>query len=174
MHIKALARILKRLDWAAANLQKAIIIAVSVMVTCSMFIEVVARYFFSTCIFGLEELTGLTAVWLYLIGASYGSYDRSQIKAEFIHLFIKNERRLCMLRVLAVAVAVVVSCYLINWSIGYIYWSVTKHEITPTLQIPTVIFQIPILIGAILMAVYFFVEMLELARQAYRHRPASE
>ena len=166
--LKILVKILKGVDRGIAGLQKAILIIVSIFVICDLFIVVVARYIFNTSIVGLEELTGHSAVWLYMIGASYGSYERSHIKAEFIHLIVKNDRAVMILRSVAMAVAVVVACYLVKWSAGYVYWSVTKHEITPTLQIPTVIFQMPILVSSILMAVYFFVEMLELARLAFR------
>lgn len=173
--LNVLSVILKGLDTKVASLQRAIIVTASTIVICNMIIEVVARFAFNTSIIGLEELTGHLGVWVYMIGAAYGSYDRSQIKAEFVHLLVKNERAVLALRGVALAVATVVASFLIHWSIDYVSWSIAKHEITPTLQIPTVIFQIPILIGAILMAIYFFVEMVELARAAYRHgRPNTE
>jgi TRAP-type C4-dicarboxylate transport system permease small subunit len=166
--------IITGIDKVLANSMRAILIAVSIMVTCTMFAQVVSRYVFQSPIWGLDEITGHTAVWLYLIGSAYGSYEGSHIKAEFIHMFIKNERTLFLMKALAAALATVVACYMIVWSTGYVHWSVTKHELTPTLRIPTVIFQIPILISALLMALYFFVEMVGLARQAYRRQPVTE
>jgi TRAP-type C4-dicarboxylate transport system permease small subunit len=46
--------------------------------------------------------------------------------------------------------------------------------VTPTLQTPTVVFQIAILIGAILMVYYFIREALELLRQAVGAGQASQ
>lgn len=169
-----LQKTFKGVDWVLSNAMKTIIILVTTMATCTMFLQVIARYVFEISISGLDELTGHTAVWLYLMGAAYGTYDRSHIKADMMHLLIKNQRILNLIRTLSTAVAVVVSCYMTVWSYGYIKWSILKHEVTPTLQIPTVFFQISILIGAVLMVVYFFTEFLDLARQTYRPRPAAK
>lgn len=137
---------------------KTIIIIVTVLATSTMLLQVVARYVFEVSISGLDELTGHTAVWLYLMGAAYGTYDRSQIKAEMVHLFIKNEFVLTIIKSVTSLISTIVAGYMTVWSYGYIKWSIMKHEITPTLQIPTVIFQISILIGAVLMVIYFIVE----------------
>lgn len=165
-------KILKKIDWLLANSMRTIIILVTVMATCTMFLQVVARYVFEISISGLDELTGHTAVWLYLMGAAYGTFDRSHIKAEMMHLVIKNPRVLSGIRALSTAVAVVVACYMMVWSFGYIKWSIMKHEITPTLQIPTVIFQMSILLGAIFMVIYFIVEFIDLVRQSFGMQPA--
>jgi TRAP-type C4-dicarboxylate transport system permease small subunit len=149
-----------------------IIIAVTVIASCSMLLQVIARYVFEISISGLDELTGHMAVWMYLMGAAYGSFERSQIKAEMIHLFIKNDRALNSIRAFATAIAAVVAGYMTVWSYGYVKWSIVKHEVTPTLQIPTVVFQIAILIGALLMVAYFLREAIDLTLRAYRSLPA--
>jgi TRAP-type C4-dicarboxylate transport system permease small subunit len=169
-----LQKILKKVDWFLAGGMKTIIIVVTVMATTTMFLQVITRYVFEISISGLDELTGHTAVWLYLMGAAYGTYDRSHIKADMMHLFIKNQRILNGIRALSTAVAVVISSYMTVWSYGYVKWSILKHEVTPTLQIPTVWFQISILVGAALMVIYFFVEFLDLAYQVYRPRQTSK
>ena len=165
--MKTLLKALRGGDWLLSNMMKMIIIIVTVMVTFTMFLQVIARYVFEISITGLDELTGHTAVWLYLMGAAYGTYDRSHIKADVVHLFIKNQRILHAIRTLSTSIALVVVCYMTVWSFGYIKWSIMKHEITPTLQIPTVIFQSSILIGAALMVLYFFAELIESARQTF-------
>lgn len=164
-------RILKGIDTFLSGSMKTIIIIVTVMATFTMFLQVVARYVFEISISGLDELTGHTAVWLYLMGAAYGTYDRSHIKADMMHMFVKNEKILAVSRTLANIVAIVVSVYMTVWSYGYIKWSILKHEVTPTLQIPTVVFQVSIFIGALLMVLYFTAETLDVARQTFR--PAS-
>jgi len=172
--MEMIRKILKGADWFLANGMKTIIIIVTVMATCTMFLQVVSRYVFELSISGLDELTGHTAVWLYLMGAAYGTYERSHIKADMMHLFIRNQQILSGIRALSTGVAVIVSSYMTAWSYGYVKWSILKHEVTPTLQIPTVLFQISILIGAALMVIYFFVEFLDLIRQTYRPRQTSK
>lgn len=149
-----------------------VIIGVTVMASCSMLLQVVARYIFEISISGLDEMTGHTAVWMYLMGAAYGSFERTQIKAEMIHLFVKNDRLLNIIRSLATAIGAVVAGYMVHWSFGYVRWSILKHEVTPTLQVPTVFFQVAILVGALIMTVYFLREAFDLALRAYHGLPA--
>jgi len=168
------ATMLERSDKVIDYAMRTIIIVITIMASFTMLLQVIARYVFEVAISGLDEMTGHTAVWLYLMGAAYGSYDRSQIKAEMIHLFIKNKRILSGVRALATTIGAVVAGYMVVWSYGYIRWSVLKHEVTPTLQTPTVIFQIAILVGAVLMVFYFIREAWDLLRQAFGSEQASE
>jgi len=153
---------------------RTIIIAITIMASCTMLLQVIARYVFEIAISGLDEITGHTAVWLYMMGAAYGAFDRSQIKAEMAHLVVKNERALNLVRAFATLIAVVVAGYMVSWSWEYIQWSLKKHEMTPTLRLPTVIFQVSILIGAILMVYFFIREMIDYLRLAFGSEPASE
>jgi TRAP-type C4-dicarboxylate transport system permease small subunit len=165
--------VLQRVDKAIDYSMRSVIVAITIMASCTMLLQVVARYIFEIAISGLDEITGHTAVWLYLMGAAYGSLDRTQIKAEMVHLVIKNQRILNAVRALACAVAVVVSGYMVSWSYGYIHWSMIKKEVTPTLQVPTVIFQVAILVGALFMIFYFVRETIELLRDAIRPQKTS-
>jgi len=153
---------------------RTIIIAITVMASCTMLLQVVARYVFEIAISGLDEIIGHTAVWLYMMGAAYGSFERTQIKAEMAHLVVKNERILYLIRAFATLIAVVVAGYMVSWSYEYIQWSLKKNEMTPTLRLPTVIFQVSILIGAILMVYFFIREMIDYLRLAFGSEPASE
>jgi TRAP-type C4-dicarboxylate transport system permease small subunit len=159
--------ILKCSDKLFDRTMRIIIIFITVMASCTMLLQVIARYVFEIAISGLDEITGHTAVWLYLMGAAYGSFDRSQIKAEMIHLVIQNQRILNIVRAVSTLIGALVAGYMVVWSYGYVRWSILKHEVTPTLQIPTVVFQIAILIGAVLMVYYFIREALDLLRQAF-------
>lgn len=168
------ATALERSDKAIDYAMRTIIIIITIMASCTMLLQVIARYVFEVAISGLDEITGHTAVWLYLMGAAYGSFDRSQIKAEMIHLIIKNQRILNCVRAISTLIGAVVAGYMVTWSYGYVRWSILKHEVTPTLQTPTVVFQIAILIGAILMVYYFIREALDLLRQAFGSDQASQ
>lgn len=172
--MRTLSKILEINDKIIDKSMKSIIIVITAMASCTMLVQVIARYVFEVSISGLDEMTGHTAVWMYLMGAAYGSFDRSQIKAEMVHLVVKNQRILSAIRALATAIGAIVAGYMAVWSFGYVRWSIVKHEVTPTLQVPTVVFQISILIGAVLMVFYFIREALDLAYQAYHFQPDSE
>ena len=169
-----IAPIVKQGDRVLDYSMRTIIIAITIMGSCTMLLQVITRYVFEIAISGLDEITGHTAVWLYMMGAAYGSYDRSQIKAEMAHLVVKNERILNLIRAFATLIAVVVASYMISWSWEYVQWSLKKHEMTPTLRLPTVIFQVSILIGAVLMVYYFIREAIDYLRKAFSSEPVSE
>ena len=169
-----IAPIVKQGDRVLDYSMRTIIIAITIMGSCTMLLQVITRYVFEIAISGLDEITGHTAVWLYMMGAAYGSYDRSQIKAEMAHLVVKNERILNLIRAFATLIAVVVACYMISWSWEYVQWSLKKHEMTPTLRLPTVIFQVSILIGAVLMVYFFIREAIDYLRKAFSSESASE
>ncbi len=170
----SIASIIKQGDRILDYSMRTIIIAITIMASCTMLLQVIARYVFEIAISGLDEITGHTAVWLYMMGAAYGSFDRSQIKAEMAHLVVKNERILNLVRAFATLIGVVVAGYMISWSYEYIQWSLKKHEMTPTLRLPTVIFQVSILIGAVLMVYFFIREAIDYLRKAFSSEPVSE
>jgi TRAP-type C4-dicarboxylate transport system permease small subunit len=146
-------------DKILATSMRVVIIAVIILATGTMFLQVITRYVFQISVSGLDELAGHTAVWLYAMGAAYGAYDRSHIKANMLHLFIANKKILAAVDMLSMVIAIVVSGFMTVWSFKYVEWSIKKHEVTPTLQLPTVIFQSAILVGAVLMVIYFSVEL---------------
>ena len=132
-----------------------------------MFAEIITRYFFGHSLFGLEQFVGFTAVWVYLIGAAYASYDRSHVKAEFIGMAIKSKRKLATVRAVAAGISTFMSCVFVKWSLVFCLGSIRVHEITPTGNVPMICFQSSLLVGAVLMVGYFLWETIELARQAY-------
>ena len=56
-------------------------------------------------------------------------------------------------------VSIVISGFMIAWSYRYVQWSVAGNEVTPGLRIPTVYFQSAILVGAVLLFIYFIKEL---------------
>ena len=145
----------RRVDKLLRISMRTVIILVTATCCCTMLLQVVSRYVFEVAISGLDEITGHMAVWMYLMGAAYASHEGSQINAEMVHLVVKNERALCLIRAIAGTISAIVAGFLVNWSYGYVAWSLKKHEVTPTLQLPTVYFQVAILIGAVIMCYYF-------------------
>ncbi|MCK5913300.1 MAG: TRAP transporter small permease [Desulfuromusa sp.] len=163
--VETITRMAQRLDRLLRVSMRTVIILVTTMCCCTMLLQVVSRYVFEVAISGLDEITGHMAVWMYLMGAAYASHEGSQINAEMVHLVIKNERALCFVRAIAGTISAVVAGFMVSWSYGYVVWSLKKHEVTPTLQLPTVYFQVAILIGAVIMCYYFIRDTVRLYRK---------
>jgi TRAP-type C4-dicarboxylate transport system permease small subunit len=147
-------------------LQKGFMIVAGCFVTVLVFIEVLLRYVFGSPLFGVEELVCLIAMWLYFMGATYGAYDRSHIKAELIHLWVKTPRSYALVRSLTSFITLVLSIIMIKWSYPYFIWGITKGETSQALLLPMVLSQSAIFFGAILMSLYFLVELVDYILQS--------
>ena len=155
-------------------LQKWFIIVAACMVTLLVFVEVMLRYVFRSPLFGVEELVVLVAMWLYFVGASYGAYERSHIKADLINLWFKTPRSLAWVNTVTSLITLLLSIIMVSWTYPYILWSIKKGGTTQALLLPRVISQSAILISALLMTLYFFVEFLDHFRQALSKDDASK
>lgn len=139
-----------------------------------VFVQVLARYVFHSPIWALDVVAGHSAIWLYFLGAVYGTYERSHIKATLLHVFIKNRRTLALIAAVTTTVAFAVCCFMINWSYEYVIYSITSGEEMEGTRWPLFWFQSALLVGAILMAVYFLVEIVDLFATAKKKREMPE
>jgi TRAP-type C4-dicarboxylate transport system permease small subunit len=147
------------------NLQRWFIIFAGCIITILVFIEVMLRYVFASPLFGVEELIVFIAMWLYFIGASYGAYERSHIKADLIQIWFKTPKSLAMIHTVNCLITVILSMILVSWTYPYILWSLKKGGVTQALLLPRVYSQSAIFVASILMMVYFFVEFMDHLRR---------
>jgi len=135
------------------------IILVTISVILSMTLQVCSRYFFTLPFYGFDEFTGHTAVWFYFLGAAYSASHNDHIKADMLDLFKVPAKGQYYVSLFASLVSIVISGFMTAWSYEYVKWSIARNEVTPSLLIPTVYFQVAILVGAVLMFFYFIKEL---------------
>lgn len=139
--------------------QRGFIIIAGCVVAVLIFVEVMLRYVFGSPLFGVEELVTMIAMWLYFLGASYGAYERSHIKAELVHLWFKTPRSLAMVNSVASLITVILSLTMVSWSFPYFVWGIKEGETSQALLLPMVLSQSAIFFGSILMSIYFIAEL---------------
>jgi TRAP-type C4-dicarboxylate transport system permease small subunit len=105
------------------------------------------------------------------MGASYGAYNRTHIKAEMMHLVFKNPRKLALSRAIATSLTLMLAGVMIYWGYLYFIWGITKGERSRILQIPMVFSQISIFVSAILMFFYFLAELIDRLRETVGRNP---
>jgi len=152
-------------------LQKTIMIFTSITILALVLIQVLLRYVFVKPLMGVEELATMVGFWLYFMGASWGTADRSHIKADLMQAAIKDPKKLIWVKVAIAAACVILSAMMIYWGWGYTVWGYTKRQLSPTLMIPMIYSQISIFVGAILMFFYFCVELADYFLQAIGRVP---
>lgn len=143
------------------NLQKVFLFCLMSILSLGMLAQIITRYIFNSSFFGLEQFIGYSAVWLYFIGAAYGSYERSHIKAEFINILIKSQRQQQGIRAFAALVSSVMAAIFTKWSWQFCAESIAIGETTPSYGVPMIYFQAALLVGGVLMTLYFSIEAID-------------
>jgi len=142
-------------------LQKFIMVVGGTVVGILIFVEVFLRYVLGSPLFGIEELILFIGMWLYFMGASYGAYERSHIKAELINIWCKSERSLAILRTVASIFTVILAVTLVTWTYPFFLWELKKGGTSQALLLPKIICQSAVFFGSVLMAFYFILELID-------------
>ena len=133
--------------------------------------QVLLRYVFMRPLMGVEELACLFGFWLYFTGATNGTRERSHIKADLLDVFIKNKRALYVSKAVVTFLTFCLAAVFVQWTFSYMQWSLRSWERSPSLGIPMIYAQASLLVNAILMLFYFFIEFVDYARQSMGHEP---
>lgn len=126
-----------------------------------IFVLVFLRYVLGSPLFGIEELILFIGIWLYFMGASYGAYERSHIKAELINVWCKSERSLAILRTVSSVFTVALAVTLVTWTYPFFLWELKRGGTSQALLLPKVICQSAVFFGSVLMAFYFILELID-------------
>jgi TRAP-type C4-dicarboxylate transport system permease small subunit len=153
------------------SLQRWFLIIGGCLITILVFIEVLLRYVFESPLFGIEELIVFIAMGLYFIGASLGAYERSHIKADVVHVWVKSMRGMAIIHTVNSVITVTLSAIMVSWCYDYFIFGIQKGGESPALRLPLVVPQSAVFLGAILMTVYFFVELVDNFRNAISKNP---
>jgi len=123
-------------------------------VVLAMMATVLMRYVFQTDLFGMEEVVLMVAVWFYFMGGVNGSMEDSQISADIVNVFIKNENIKWGIRLATRVIEVVALAFLIVMTTKLLITNFIRFPTTQGLKIPYVVPQMAILLGFVLMFLY--------------------
>lgn len=145
---------------------KYLMILCSVISTGCILYSVILRYIFKSNFYGSDEIILLFAFWLYFMGAVYGSYNNSHIKADLMNVYVKNIRIKDFINLIAQLITIIVNIILLVWAWDYFLWGLNKMPLSTGLKIPLVIPQSAIFFGLLLMAFFHIVHFI---RNTYRY-----
>lgn len=152
-----------------------LMIACSVISTGCMVYSVILRYVFKGNFYGSDEVIMLFAFWLYFMGAVYGSYENSHIKADLLNVYIKNMRKKDAVALLGQFLTIVVNTIVLVWAIRYFGAEIAKGGLSTGLKIPLVIPKSAVFFGFLLMefyhVVYFIKNTMAFVRKGYFSEP---
>jgi len=154
-----------------ASVQRGILVGCATFITILVFAEIWMRYIIHYPGMEVEELATLAAFWLYMVGAIYGSYERSHIKTELMHLIFRKPKHYAWVRVFTSTVTLTLALIMCYWGTDYLIWGLTKGETSRVLRWPMVYSQGSLFVGAVFMSFYFLVELIAYLRQALGKEP---
>lgn len=146
--------------------QKLIMVVSSLAILTLIVVQVVLRYIFVMPLMGVEELATMVGFWLYFMGASWGTAERSHIKADLVNAFVKDPKKLIWVKTFTALLSVALSLFMTYWGWKYVLWGISKGQRSFTLLIPMIYSQVSIFICALLMDFYFAVEFFDYFSQA--------
>ncbi|NOR24354.1 MAG: TRAP transporter small permease subunit [Desulforhopalus sp.] len=138
------------------------------LVAAMEFYQVVMRYIFEIPVMGLDEMLVYPTLWLYILGSVNASREDTQIKANVLDVFLKTEKSILLVRVIADCMAVTVSCWLTYWAYDYFRYALRVWKESPTLYVPTFYAECALFIGLVLMTAYSGMYLLKNIRRFAR------
>jgi TRAP-type C4-dicarboxylate transport system permease small subunit len=142
--------------WSGMDLAQRCICVVSCLVIVGIVTAtVVCRYFFKIDFSGSEELLWIIGFWMFFMGASLGSAERSHISADVLTALMKNERKKMFVSFIRGVITSGLSIYVAWLAVDLVRWSIRMHAKSPTLRFPVAFPQTGIALGCVLMAFYF-------------------
>jgi TRAP-type C4-dicarboxylate transport system permease small subunit len=144
-----------RLLWdGSANIQKWLLFGLSLFLVVMLNGASGMRYLFEEDLFGAEELILLAAFWLYFLGASIGSYEKSHITADILSFLVKTQKAKAIIAVINSMLTSALFLYATYWGFNFFVWGIVKMPKTPILHLPIVYAQSSVFIGFVMMTYY--------------------
>lgn len=137
---------------------KSVYLIISAFILALTFLMVVLmRYVFHSDLFAYEEWLLPLCFWLFFLGSAVGTYEDSQIKADILESWIHNPRIIWSRKVFITAVELIVTLFLIYWSILMLVDEVNSYpqwQTTVALRIPFFVPRVGMFLGFVFMALY--------------------
>lgn len=136
------------------KINKTFIIVASVTVFLLTIVTVVLRYILQISIFGLDEIIMIVIFYVYMFGASQGSLEDSQIRADMVSTLVHNKKvvEICHSFARLVETGVLAVCFI--WSLTYIGNDLRIVPMTRILKIPVIFTHITLLVGFLFMLIF--------------------
>lgn len=126
---------------------------ISTVAICQ-FIQVLTRYVFEMPVMGLEEVALIPTIWLYVLGAVNASREDTQIRANVLEIFLSTDKARLILHIISEVISIAISGWLTWWAWKYFSYALRVSKETPTLYIPTFVYESALFIGLVLMTAF--------------------
>lgn len=161
MSFKTINRILKVTDSCIDKGATALIILGGVLITLTVVLQVILRYIFKVPLFGLEEFSRLVAVWVYFLGAIFGTKWDSHVQGDVAGRLFQTQRSRAVIKSLVWALSLLVSLLFLYHSAAYSIWLYDTGERTTGLWWPRIYSVGSMLFGAFFITLYSLANLIK-------------
>jgi TRAP-type C4-dicarboxylate transport system permease small subunit len=143
-----------------------LIILGGALVTLTVVLQVILRYIFKVPLFGLEELSRLIAVWVYFLGAIFGTKWDSHVQGDVAGRIFSTDRSKAIVKTIAWAISLLVCILFLYHSAIYCIWLYGTGERTTGLWWPRIYSVGSMLFGAFFMTLYSIANVIKYSKAA--------
>ncbi|MCB2148390.1 MAG: TRAP transporter small permease subunit [Deltaproteobacteria bacterium] len=154
MSLKTINRFFTATDHFIDKGASALIIIGGVLVALTVVLQVILRYIFKVPLFGLEEFSRLIAVWVYFLGAIFGTKWDSHVQGDVAGRLFRTGRSRAVIKALAWIISLFVCFLFLYHSATYSLWLYGTGERTTGLWWPRIYSVGSMLFGAFFMTIY--------------------
>lgn len=151
---------IKKIDQYIKKTQRFMMIFFSAIVVLLVGIGALMRYLFEADLYGADEFLTIAAFWMYFMGAVYATHTRSHISAEVFSVYCKNETLKRIVHIFQLTITVFLAILYSYWGWDFFYWSLTDGGKSTVWQIPLVVAHTAVVLGFLLMAWYFSIQLI--------------
>jgi len=145
------------------RIMETVLLALLIIIPVLVSIQVILRYLLHLPLMGIEELLLFPSIWLYMLGGANASRERSHIECGVLVLYMRKEKSLAFFKFIKTAIAFVISCWLTYWAWWFFMYSLNTWKLSDLLYLPMFFGESAIFIGLVLMTLFTFIEVVDLA-----------
>jgi len=138
-----------------------LIVTGGVLMTLTVVLQVMLRYLFKVPLFGLEEFSRLIAVWVYFLGAIFGTKFDAHVQGDVAGRLFTSPRSKAVVKTVAWCLSLVVCTLFLYHSAKYSVWLYNTGERTTGLWWPRIYSVGSMFFGAVFMTLYSVINVVK-------------
>ena len=161
-------KVWKNIYRGIVTIQRFICYACAIILPLIITYQVILRYILKMPLMGIEELMTFFIIWLYMMGGSVASEQRSHINCAILTLYIKKEKTMAIFKCANNLFSMIVCTWLTGWAYWFFAYSLKLWKTSDILHIPMFFGESSMFIGLVFMLFVGIIELIDNVKDAVR------
>ena len=151
----------KKVYWVIITVQRLVCYICAIALPLIITYQVILRYVLKAPLMGIEELMTFFIIWLYMMGGSVASEQRTHISCGILTLYIKKEKTMAIFKCCNNLFSMIVCIWLTRWAFWYFTYSFNLWKTSDILKIPMFFGESAMFIGLVFMLFFGVLELID-------------